>query len=116
LSKWVHWLSKDQSANRSTTYYRCEETMEHDSGVAWADILITSIHPWVAQESKIQWLPAAPHNTTWMDHHHVCLGSVNTILVLHAMDVEKAYGSSASRHHCPHWDIRPYGWRYVSFG
>jgi len=86
-SKLVHWMSQDHSSNLSTTYYRCEDTVELDTGVTWAGIPIMRIHPLVAQESKIQWIPAALHNTRWMDHHPVCNGSVEAIPVLDRLDV-----------------------------
>jgi hypothetical protein len=48
LRKRVHWLSKSESPDHSTTNYRCEDTLEPDTGVAWAHPLITWIHAWVA--------------------------------------------------------------------
>jgi len=68
LSKRVHWLSKCYSVNRSTTCYGCEDTVEFVIGVTWASLPITRIHPLVAQESEIQWLPATLRNTGLMDH------------------------------------------------
>jgi len=51
LSKRVHWLSKNQIANCSTTYYWCKDMVECDTGVAWATLPIRWIHLQVAQES-----------------------------------------------------------------
>jgi len=44
LSKRVHWLSKSQSLDHSTTHYGWEDTLELDSGVAQAHLPITWIH------------------------------------------------------------------------
>jgi len=73
LLKGVHWLSYRQSSHCSTTYYICEDTSQLDTGVGWASLPITRIHPRVAPTFKIHWLPATLHNTGWMDHcqvHH----------------------------------------------
>jgi len=43
VSKRVHWLSKSQSTNCSPTNYGCANTVEFDSGVAWASVQITRI-------------------------------------------------------------------------
>jgi len=43
--------------------------VDYDNEVGWASLLIPRIHQQVAQESKIQWLPATLHSTGWMDHH-----------------------------------------------
>jgi len=47
-SKRVHWLSRSQSTNCSPTNYGCENTVEFNTGVAWASHLITRIHLGVA--------------------------------------------------------------------
>jgi len=47
-SKQVHSRWKSESTNCSTTYYECENTVEFESGVAWASLPITRIHLWVA--------------------------------------------------------------------
>jgi len=47
-SKRVHWLSKSQSPDCSTTHYGCEDTLELGTGVARAHLPITWIHTWVA--------------------------------------------------------------------
>jgi len=46
--KQVHWLSKRQITNRSTTYYGWVNRFEFDIGVAWESLPITRIHHWVA--------------------------------------------------------------------
>jgi hypothetical protein len=114
-SKRVHWLSKGQSANLRTTYYGYGDMVELNSGVAWVGQPIPRFHSQVAQDSDMQSLPAALQNTRWMDYHHLCHGSVKAIPVLHAFDVEKAYGYSVSRHHCIQCDVWFYGWHYESF-
>jgi len=114
-SKWVHWLSKSEYTNHSTTYYGWEKRVEFDTGVAWASLRIPTIHPQVAQESKIQWLPATLHNTGWMDIHQACDWDVEAIPIPHPVDVKKPYGNSASHYHCLQWHVWLYGWRYASF-
>jgi len=52
-SKLVNLLSKRQSLDRGTTYYRCDDKLELDTGVAWRSIPITGIHPPVAPMLKI---------------------------------------------------------------
>jgi len=99
LSKRVYWLSKSQSTNRSPSYYRCENTVEFDTGVTWTSLSIAKIHPWVAEESKIQRIPVTLHNRGWMDNRQVCHGSVNVIPILDSVDVEKTYGHTASWNH-----------------
>jgi hypothetical protein len=115
LSKWVYWLSKSQCANCSHTNYRCENTEEFDTGVAWASLPITRIHQRVANESTLQWLPATLHNTGCVSHCQACHGSFMAILVLGPVDVENAYRYSASRHHCLQWHIELHWWRDASF-
>jgi len=114
-SKRVHWLSKSHTVNCSTTYYGCENKVEFDIGVAWASVQIARIHPHVAHVSKIQWLQGTPHNTGWMDHHHVCHESFEAIPILDPADVNRAYCDSASRHHCLQWHVQSHGSRYASF-
>ena len=114
-SKWVHWLTKGQSTDRGTTNYGCEHMVEFDNGDAWAGLPITRIHPRVAHESNIQWLPATLHSTRWIDHGQVCHGSVKAIPVLGALDVEKVYSYSASHHHWLQWHVQSYGRHYASF-
>jgi len=46
--KWVHWLSKSQSPDHSTTDYSCEDTLQLDTRVAWARLPITWIDAPVA--------------------------------------------------------------------
>jgi len=47
-SKRVHWLSKSQSLDRSTTHSGCEDRLELNTGVARARLLIGWIHTSVA--------------------------------------------------------------------
>jgi len=114
-SKRVHWLSKRQSTNRSTPYEGCEKPVEFDTGVAWASLLITRIHPQVAHISKIQWLLPTLYNTRWMDLRQVRHGTYKAIPILDPVNVKEAYGYSASCHHCLLRRVRSYGWCYVSF-
>jgi len=115
LPKQVPWLSKIQSTNRSTIYYGRDSTVEFNSGDAWVSLPITRIHLWVAQDSKIQLLPATLHRTWWMDHHQAWHGNFEEILILDPVDIEMAYGYSASHCHYLQWHVRSYGWRYLSF-
>jgi len=110
----VHWVSKSQSTNRSTTYHGCENTGESDTADAWESQPITRIHPQVAQRSKIPWSPTTLQNTGWMDYHHVRQQRFNAIPILYLVDVEQAYGDSASRYHCQQWHVRSYGRRCTS--
>ena len=50
--------------------------------VAWASLLITTVHPQVAQVSKIHSLPATSHYTEWIDHRQVYYGSYKAISIL----------------------------------
>jgi len=68
LLKWVHWLSKGESRDHGTTYYRCEDTLELDTRVTWASLPITRINLRAAAKSKIQQLLVSLHNTEWTDH------------------------------------------------
>jgi len=115
-SKHVHWLSNSQSTNRITTYYGCENTVELDTEVGWVSLPSTRIHPQVAWKSKIQQLPDTLHNSGWMDLCEVRHGSFQTIPILDRVDVKKAYGDSASCHHCLQWHGRSHGWHYTSVG
>ena len=99
LSKRVYWLSNTQRINCSPIYYGCENTVEFNSGVAWATIAIMSIHPWVAEESKILWLLVSLHNRGWMENRQVHHGSFEAILIVDSVDVEKAYSHTASWYH-----------------
>jgi len=83
---------------------------------AWAGLPIPRIHPPVAQESNIQWFPATSQNTGWMKYRQARHGSAEAIPVQNAVDVEKAYGYSASHYYCIKWRVWSYGWRYVYFG
>jgi len=112
----VHWLSKRQSSDRSTTDYGCEDMVELNTGAAQASLLITGIHTWVAAKSKMHWLPATFHNSSWVDHHEVCHGSIEAISILDPVDVKEAYSHIASRCHGVQWHVRSYGRRDASFG
>jgi len=48
LSKQLHLLSEIQSMNRITTYYGCENTVDLNTGVGWAILLIMRSHLRVA--------------------------------------------------------------------
>jgi len=96
LSKRVHWLSKSQSPDCSTTHYGCEDTMELNTGVAQARLPITWNHTWVAYKPKLQPLPATLHNTGWVAYCEVCDGRFMAIPVLGPMEVETSYRDSAS--------------------
>jgi len=115
-SKWVDWLSKSQRMYRGTTYCGCEDIMEFDTGVVSACLPITRIEPPVSQKSKILWLLATLNNTGWVEYRQVHHGSVEAILVLDGVDVEKTYGDSVLCCHIEQRILRWYGWRYVSFG
>jgi hypothetical protein len=95
LLKRVHWLSISQYLCRRTTDYECENTGEFDTRVAWVSLPITRIHPWVAQESKIQQIPTTVPNLKWMDHRQVCHISPKANPILNPVDVETGYGYSA---------------------
>jgi len=114
LSKWVHWLCKSQSTNHRTTKYLCENKVDLNNGSAWASLPIMRIHPPVGQESILYSLPAARHNSGWMDFPQVHLGSSEAIPIRHPLDVEQAYGYSTSTKHCVQWHVQSYGWLYVS--
>ena len=94
-SKRVHWQSKSQSPNCSTAKYGCENTMEFETGVAWVKLPVTRILTWVAEASKIQWLPATLHSTVHMDNCEVCHRCFKAIPTLDPLDVWMAYGYSA---------------------
>ena len=90
--------------------------MAFNTRLAWASLLITRIHLWVAQESNIQRIQAILHNTWWMDHCQVRLRSLKAIPILDPVDVAMAYSYSASGHHSIQSHVRSYGWHYASFG
>ena len=115
-SKRVHSLSKGQSPHCSTSDYKCEDMLEHYTGVAWARLPITGIHMGVALKPKLQWIPATIHNLGWMDDCQVCHGSIEAILILDPLDVEEAYSHIASCYPSVQWHVRSHGWRDVSIG
>jgi len=116
LSKWVHWLSKSQSSHCCTTDYGCEDMVEINTGVARARLPITEIHTRVAPESKIHWLPATFHNSSWVYHCEVGHGSIEAILILHPVDLKEAYSDIASRYHSVQRHVWSPGRRDASFG
>jgi len=114
LSKRVHWLSKCQSTNRSATYYGYKHVVKFDTGVAWASLLITRIHPRVGHQSKIQKSLSTLYNTSWMHHHQVRNGCFEPIVLLDPVDVEEAYSNSTSHYHGLQWHDQLYGCRFAS--
>jgi hypothetical protein len=78
LRKRVLWIFKSQSMNLSTTFSRCENTVEFHTGNAWGSLLSTRIHGQVAKESNIWQLPDTLHSTGWMDHRQIRHGCFNT--------------------------------------
>ena len=115
-SKQVHWLSKSQCTNRSTTSSGCESTVESETVVAWAGLPMRGIQWWVAYESKMQRLLASLHNTEWFNHHQVLHGSFEAIPILDPVVVEMAFCNSVSCHHCLQWHAWSHGLLYVSVG
>jgi len=97
--KRVHWVSKSQSSNCNTSDYGFEDTLELYTGVARAHIPFTGIHMRVASKPTIQWIPAAIHNSGWMDDCQVCHGSIEAISILDPLNVEDAYSHIASPYH-----------------
>jgi len=63
--------------------------VEFFSGVAWASLLITRIHPWVVEESNILRIPATVHNAEWMNDCQIHHGSFKAIRILDSVDVER---------------------------
>jgi len=108
-SKQVHRLSQSQCLHRSTTWYVIEDTLEFDTAVAWAILLITRIHPQVTPKSKIQCVPATLHNTEWMDLCEVYGGNFKAIPIMDPRDVEEAYGHITSHYQSLQWPVRPDG-------
>jgi len=115
LLKRIHWLSKSQCTNCSTTYYGCENTVGFDTAVHWASLSIPGIHLQVAEGSTISWFWATVDNTSWMEHRQVRHPRLKAIAILNPVDVKEAYGYSASWYHCLQWFVRLHGWGYVSF-
>jgi len=116
VSKRVHWLSNSHSTNCSPTNYGSDNSLEFDTGVAWASLPLARIHPRVAYESLIQRLPATLHNRQWMDHHQVCHRRFTGIQVPGPLDVATSYCDSASLLHSLRWHVQSYGWRDMSIG
>jgi len=98
LLYWLRWhlvvdtssltVKKTKSLS-TTTYYVGEYMVECDTGVACVSLSILSIHLWVAQESKIPWLPPTLHITGCMDHFQVHHGHCQAILLLDPVNVEE---------------------------
>jgi len=114
--KRVHWLSKSQSPHCSTSEPGCEDTLELYTGVARARLLFAGIHTRVTSKPKIQWIPAAIHNSGWIDDCQVSHGSSDAISILDPLDVEEAYSYISSCSHSIQWHVRSHGWRDASFG
>jgi len=114
--KWVHWLWKSQILHCSTANYGCEVTLELYSGVARVCIPLTGIHPQVASQPKIRWIPATIDNSGWMDDGQVGHGSIQAIVVLEPLDVEEAYSHIASHNHSVQRHVQSNGWRDERFG
>jgi hypothetical protein len=104
-SKRVNWLSKSQSPDCRTTYYGCEDRLEHNTGVAQALRLITSIDSRAPWQPRIHRLPAIHHNPGWVDYSQVDDGSFTAIPVLDPVNVVMAYRYSASRRNCLQWHL-----------
>jgi hypothetical protein len=96
--KQFHSLSDTQSPHYSTTNYRCEYTLEPNTGVAWLGPRIMWIHMIIALKWKIELMLAAVHNSVRMDHCTVSHGSVEVLLTLGSMDSKHAYSHMASRY------------------
>jgi len=110
-SKRVHSLSHSQSVHCSTPSYRCEDTGEFESGVAWVRQPITRIHPCMAPESTMQWFPATLHNTGGTNQCQAYYGWLEAIPLVDPVDVETAYGNSVSDYRYQQWPVQWYGWR-----
>jgi len=115
-SKQVHSLSKSQCSHRGTSDYKCMDTLELTTRIAWLHLPIMGIDMRVAPRSRIRWLPATLHNTRCINHCEIFLGSVEGIPILDPVDVEETYSHIASRYHSLQWHVWSYGWRNVSFG
>jgi hypothetical protein len=116
LLKRVHRLAKSQSLHCTTSDYGCEATLELYTGVLPALLPFTGIHTWVASNPNIQWIPAAIHNSGWMDDCQVCHGSIEAISMLNPLDVEEAYSFIASRYRIIQWHVWSHGLRDARFG
>jgi len=99
-SKQVHWLSKSVCTNPSTFYYGCEITVEFNTGVVWANLLLTRIQPQATHASMIQWSPATHHITGWIHHCQIRNWILKAILILDHVDIDKVYGIPPSHHNC----------------
>jgi len=115
-SKLVDSLSNGPRPHCGTPYYGCEDTMELNTGVAWASIPITRIHLQLAPQSNIHQFPATLHNTGWMDHCYVRYRSIEAIAILDFVDFDYAYRHIASRYLTLQWHVQMYGWCNASYG
>jgi len=115
-SKLVNWLSKSQSPYCRTTDYGFEDTLELYTGVTWAGLPITGIHPWVASKPKIHLILATVHNSRWMDDCEVCHWSIEAIPILDPVNVQEVYSHIASWYHSVQWHVWLLGLHDASFG
>jgi len=111
----VHWLSTSQTLHCCTTYYRCDDTLELDTGVVWASVPIMRIYPRVTPESNLQWIPATLYKAGWMDHCPVPHRSFQAIPILDPVDIAESYGHIAPYYDRLQWHVELYGWCYPSF-
>jgi hypothetical protein len=114
--KRVHWLSNSQCPHCSTSAYGIEDPLELYTGVARVRLPLTGIHTWVASNPKIQRMPAASHNSWWIDNCQVYYGEIEAIPILDHLDIEEVYSHIASRHHSVKWHVWSHGWHDMSFG
>jgi len=115
-SKRVHWLSKSQTSHHGNTNAGYEGTVELNTWVARACLPITGIHTHVAPKSKIDSIPATFHNSRWVDHCEVRHGNIETISIMHPVDVKEAYSHLATCYHSVQWHIQSHGGRDASCG
>jgi len=113
--QWLHSLTKTQFPHCGTSDYGCEDTLEHNTGVAQAHLPITGLYTQVAPKSHIQWSPATFHNSRWIEPFEVCHGSIEAISILDPVDVEETYIHITSGYHSVQWHIRSHGWCDVTF-
>jgi len=63
--------------------------MELNTGVAWAILLIRTVHSQMASDLYMQRILATPHNPEWTDHCPVHYQCCKVIQILDSFDVER---------------------------
>jgi len=99
-SKQVHWLSKANVRLAVLPVMHVKRWWNSTLELHEKSYRLWEFTRQCFRHANFSKLLATAHNAAWMEHRQVCHGGVKSFPIQDPVDVQTAYGYSASRYHC----------------